>query len=212
MSNRPFRAHRRASRPRSLTAARVVLVLSIVGFASTPVGAGAQEAIDGRFELRPFVGAYVPTGEQRELLRRDVLVGAQASYRFIPQFAVTGTLAWSPTQAHGAPGDPTVDLYQYDVGAEGRARVWQRGTNWSFTPFAGLGVGGRTYRDRDGGIDVQSVFTGYGALGGALGFGRLGVRVEGRNYVSRAATRLGRGGGPDARNDVTLGAGLTIRF
>jgi hypothetical protein len=176
------------------------------------VGAGAQEAIAGRFELRPFIGAYVPVGEQRELLRRDVLVGAQASYRFIPQFAVTGTLVWSPTQAHGASGDPTVDLYQYDVGAEGRARVWQRGTNLSFTPFAGLGVGGRTFRDRDGGIEAQSVFTGYGALGGELSVGRLGVRVEGRNYVSRAATRLERGGGSGTRSDVTLGAGLTIRF
>jgi hypothetical protein len=61
MSNRPFRAHRRASRPRPLTAARVVLGLSIVGFASTSAVAGAQEAIAGRFELRPFVGAYVPT-------------------------------------------------------------------------------------------------------------------------------------------------------
>jgi hypothetical protein len=123
-----------------------------------------------------------------------VLVGAQASYRFIPQFAVTGTLAWSPTQAHGAPGDPTVDLYQYDVGAEGRARVWQRGTNWSFTPFAGLGVGGRTYRDRDGGIDAQSVFTGYGALGGELGFGRLGVGWKVAT-TSRAPRRDSSAGG-----------------
>jgi hypothetical protein len=55
------------------------------------------------------------------------------------------------------------------------------------------------------------VFTAYGALGGELGFGRLGVRVEGRNYVSRAATRLERGGS-GARSDVMLGAGLTIRF
>jgi hypothetical protein len=50
-----------------------------------------------------------------------------------------------------------------------------------------------------------------GALGGEVGFGRLGLRVEGRDYVSRFEPLIGDGD-TKTRNDVTLAAGLTVRF
>jgi hypothetical protein len=204
--------------------ARLALGLSAVGHVGVTAVAHAQVAgtqatdapddrppLGGRFELRPFTGAYLPTGKQRDFVRAAFLTGAQASYRLVPQLAVTGTFAWSPTKDHAARRDATLDLFQYDVGIEGRAAGWRGGASWTFTPFAGLGVGGRTFHYRDRDVDAQSEFAGYGALGGELGFGRLGVRLEGRDYLSRVAREVGRGGS-DTRNDVTLAAALTIRF
>ena len=68
--------------------------VAIFAFASavTATVAGAQNVVGTRgFEVRPYAGAYIPTGDQRDLLEDAVLVGAQASYRILPQFTITGT-------------------------------------------------------------------------------------------------------------------------
>jgi hypothetical protein len=196
-------------------------VLTALGLGGLLVGAasaGAQDQIlatrgtNAAFELRPYVGAYVPTGDQRDLLKDAVLVGAQASWRVIPQLAVTGTFGWAPNKDRVTAGDQTLDLYQYDLGAEARAPSWYNSGSWDFTPFVGLGVGGRTYNYRDlDNVDAKTNVAGYGALGGEVGFGRLGLRLEGRDYVSRFEPLTGNGDAT-TRNDVTLAAGLTVRF
>lgn len=164
------------------------------------------------FEIRPYVGAYLPTGDQREIFKDAILVGAQASYRINPQVAITGTLGWSPTEDRLTAGSETVDLLQYDIGAELRAPAWLRGESWDFTPFFGLGAGGRTYDYRDlDNVDAKTNVAGYGALGGEFGFGQFGLRIEGRDYVSRFEPLTGNGE-TKTRNDVALAAGLTIRF
>jgi hypothetical protein len=178
--------------------------------------AGAQDVGSLRprgFELRPYVGAFIPTGDQRDLLEDAVLVGAQASYSFIPQLALTGTFGWSPSKDRITAGDQTLDVYQYDLGLEGRAPAWYTSStgSWSFTPFAGLGIGGRTYDYRDLDVDSKTNVAGYGALGGELGFGRIGARLEARDYVSRFEPLTGNGDAK-TRNDVTLAAGLTLKF
>jgi hypothetical protein len=205
----------RAFRTRSWASARTAVAgLVAIGFCASSGAAGAQEAGPSRrggLELRPFVGAYLPTGNQRDLLRDAFHVGAQASYRVIPQLAITGTFAWSPSKDRVTRGDQSIDIFHYDVGVEGRAASWLRGTTWDFTPFVGLGVGGRTYDYRDLDVDAVSKFAGYGALGGEFGFGRVGVRVEGRDYLSRFSPLTGRGAS-DTRNEITAATGLTVRF
>src|SRR5262245_39088506 len=61
---------------------------SLIAFA---LRANAQSApapkTSAAFEIRPYVGAYLPTGDQRDLLKDAVLVGGQASYRLIPQLS-----------------------------------------------------------------------------------------------------------------------------
>jgi hypothetical protein len=201
------------------TIRRAILVgFGLAGLLVATASAGAQDQVlttrgsSGAFELRPYVGAYVPTGDQRDLLEDAVLVGAQASYRARPWLAVTGTFGWAPSKDRITAGDQTLDLFQYDVGAEARAPSWFRRSAWDFTPFVGLGVGGRTYSYRDlDQIDSQTNIAGYGALGGELGFGRLGLRLEARDYVSRFEPLVGNGDA-ETRNDVTLAAGLTVRF
>ncbi len=189
-------------------------VLAATVFALSGVvasAARAQDIVGSRgFEFRPYAGAYIPTGDQRDLLEDAVLVGAQASYRILPQLAITGTLGWSPSKDRISVGNEKIDLYQYDIGAELRAPSWFTSGAWDFTPFAGLGVGGRTYDYRDLDVDAKSNVAGFGVLGGELGFGRAGLRVEARDYVSRF--KPFDGGDSKTRNDVTVAAGLTLRF
>jgi outer membrane protein with beta-barrel domain len=195
---------------RARLAAAALFVLS--GALGT-TSANAQEPVTLRsngFELRPFAGAYIPTGDQRDLLKDAVIVGGQASYRILPQLAVTGTLGWSPSKDRITPGDQKIDLWQYDVGAELRAPAWFTSGALDFTPFVGLGAGARTYNYRDLDVDSKTNFAGYGMLGGELGFGRIGWRVEARDYVSQFKPFTG--GDSKTRNDVTVATGLTLKF
>jgi hypothetical protein len=191
--------------------ARLVAAAILALSSAVTTNAAAQDVVGSRgFELRPYAGAYIPTGAQRDLLKDAVIVGAQASYRVTPQFAVTGTVGWSPSKDRITIGDETLDLYQYDIGGELRAPSWFTSGAWDFTPFAGLGVGGRTYDYRDLDVDAKTNVAGYGVLGGELGFGRTGIRVEARDYVSRF--KPFDGGDAKTRNDVTVAAGLTLKF
>jgi len=159
----------------SNNSARVVAA-ALFAFSAFATKAAAQDAVayhSNGFELRPYVGAYIPTGDQRDFLQDAVLVGGQASYRLNPNFALTGTLGWSPSKDQITAGDQNIDLWQYDLGAELRAPSWYQSGAFDFTPYFGLGAGARTYNYRDLDVNAKTNFAGYGALGGELGFGKF---------------------------------------
>lgn len=191
---------------RLVSFALVVLVALVVFsgkvFAQSSVHAGTRGAI------RPIVGAYVPTGDQRDFLKDAVLAGVQGSLNFGPNFAVTGSFGWSPSKDKITPGDQKIDAYQYDLGLEVRTPDSYLG---AITPFVGAGIGGRTYNYRDLNVDAKTNFDGYGALGVDVGTGRVGVRIEARDYISRFQPLTG-GGDSKTRNDIGVFAGLGVRF
>ena len=165
-------------------------------------------SVGSRGAIRPLVGAYIPTGDQRDFLKDAVLLGAQASLAINPSFAVTGSFGWAPSKDKTTAGDQTLDQFQYDLGVEARSAEL---TSLSVAPFIGAGVGGRTYSYRDLDVASKTNFDGYGALGFDVGVGRVSLRVEGRDYVSRFQPLTG-GGDTKTRNDVTLAAGLGVHF
>jgi hypothetical protein len=188
---------------RALSGAALLTVITSVN--------AAQAQVPGAFEIRPFVGAFIPTGDQRDFLKDAVLVGGQASWRVIPAFALTGTFAWSPSKDRITTGNQTLDIYQYDVGAELRTPSGYDLGVAELTPFVGLGLGGRTYNYRDLDVGSKTNFDGYGALGGDIGFGPIALRIEARDYVSQFKPLIGSGS-TKTRNDIGLAAGIAYRF
>src|SRR5206468_3241695 len=111
---------------RRLALAVVVALGTFAAPVAAQSGGGSQQA----FAIRPFVGGYVPTGQQRDFLKGSVFAGGQASWQVIPEFALVGTFGWSPSNDKITSGQPKLDLYQYDLGAE----LSQPGM-WGFSPF-----------------------------------------------------------------------------
>jgi len=184
----------------------LILVLTLLVAAAKLVAQDVSGAPRGA--IRPFVGAYVPTGDQRDFLKDAVLVGAQASWNATDIVALTGSFGWAPSKDKISAGDQTIDAFQYDLGLELHAPFASlAGT----TPFIGVGAGGRTYSYRDLNVDSKANFDGYGAVGLDASAGRLGLRVEARDYVSRFQPLTGSGS-TKTRNDLALFAGVGVRF
>jgi hypothetical protein len=205
---------------RALTLAGAAAVAAAV----TPDAARAQQAASlGRgLELRPFVGAFVPTGDQRDLLKDAVLTGAQIAYRLNPSVSIVGTAAWSPSTdkttwgPNNAPrSHEDVDLYQYDLGVEGHLPKAYGTAAVAVSPFATLGAGGRTYHYRDvRNLDAETHVVGFAGIGTDIGpqSGRWAVRLEARDYVGAFKGLRGELAERKARNDVVLAAGLTLNL
>jgi hypothetical protein len=184
----------------------LVVLVALVAFSGKLLAQGGSSGSRGA--IRPVLGAYVPTGDQREFLKDAVLAGAQASLNVGSNFAVTGSFGWAPSKDKITTGDQKIDAYQYDVGLEVRTPDTYFG---GVTPFVGAGVGGRTYSYRDLNIDSKTNLDGYGAVGVGVGVHRVGVRIEARDYVSRFQPLSG-GGDAKTRNDIGVFAGLGVRF
>src|SRR5690349_5127312 len=94
----------------------VAILVGAMAIATTaPAAAHAQNYNPAmRFEIRPYAGAYIPTGDQRDFLKDAVLAGAQLSWLPLRRLALTGTFGWSPSKDRLTPGDQSLDVYQFD--------------------------------------------------------------------------------------------------
>ena len=134
-----------------------VVVAAVAALAATT--ARAEEPAR-RFSIAPLVGAYVPTGDHRDILEDSVLAGLTLSYDVHPNVAVVGAFSWAPTKTRGVLGEQDLDLLQYDLGVQGQLPVLLA-PGWTVKPFVGVGVGGRTYEYRNVGTSGQTVLAGY---------------------------------------------------
>jgi hypothetical protein len=190
---------------------------------SVALKAEAQNTTLYQGEFRPYVGALIPTGDLGDQLKAAVLVGGQVGWHFHPNVALTGTFGWAPssdkTTANRASTlytgrEENVDVFQYDLAVEGRMNAMTSGS-WTTTPYVSIGGGGRTYSYRDvDAVDSQTNFLGLGALG--VDFAPMssqwGIRLEARDNLSAFKGLRGELSSSEARNDVQITAGLTIRF
>ena len=152
-------------------------------------------------------GTVVPTGVQGDAIKRGKLTAAQLAWVVRPALALTGTVGWARSRDIATVGDPKLDVFTYDLGAEVRAARWTARDAITFSPFAGVGAGGRSYNYRSLNVDATHNVAAYGSAGGELGIGRVRLRVEARDYLT-GFKPLQAQGAARTGNDVVVMAGL----
>lgn len=187
-----------------------VIAAAIGGTIAANLSAQAAEtaqprAKQARWELLVPSGALVPTGEQRDAIKTANLSAVQISYVPKPALAITSMFSWARSHDVATAGDPKLDVFTYDVGAELRAPSSKKG----FTAFAGAGLGGRSYNYRKLDVDATHNVSAYASAGGELGIRRVRVRIEARDYVSGFKPLSGEGAARTG-NDIVVMAGLRL--
>jgi hypothetical protein len=186
-----------------------VLIASLIAVtAASAVRADDVTTVSNPGLIRPFVGAYIPTGKQSDVLKSSVLTGLQLGYQLPSPLRIVGAIGWTPSEAKDFSNVRT-NILQYDVGAEVGPRAVSEDV-WRFGPFAGLGLGARTYKFHDASASDQTDFAGYGSVGGEAMKDHFGARVELRDYLSQFKD-IG-GSGTSTRNDMMLTGALTFHL
>lgn len=176
------------------------------------VGAAALSAQTSKIrpEIRPFGGAIIPTGDQRDLFLDAPMTGVSAALELHPSLHVLTTFMWVPAQNKYPVAQDNVNIYQYTLGAE-LGFVKPLGGRWELRPFAGLGVGGRTYAFQGLGLTDRTNFVGYGAVGTEFQIARTALRLEARDNVFGYRSPVS-GVGSKTRNDIGLSLGIAYHL
>jgi len=159
-------------------------------------------------EIRPFIGANLPTGEQRNLFTDAALLGAQIALELKPTLHVVGTFGWTASQTSYAIADDDVNMLTYDLGLEFNL-VKPLGGNWELKPFMALGAGARTYSYND--LPDQTCGSAY--LGGGTEFQLVpwAFRLEAR-YNAFCYQSPYEADASETRYDLGLTFGLAYHF
>ena len=134
---------------------------------------------------------------------RRVALRIRAAQQGIRQLPVLGRVDIATT------GDPKLDVFTYDVGAEVRSNRWNSDQTVTLRPFAGIGAGARSYNYRSLDVDATHNVAAYASMGGDVGYRRVRVRIEARDYVTGYKPLVGTGAA-DTRNDVVVMAGFRL--
>lgn len=196
---------RRAMRVATIAASAVAL------FASPMQSVGAQTLAppSSKWEFRATSGALVGTGAQRSTVKDAQLSAAQISWLVRPSLAITGTFGWARSRDLSLVDSPKLDVFTSDLGIEARTSEWFANHAVTLSPFAGVGVGARSYNYRKLDVDATNNVAAYGSVGGEIGVGRVGLRIEARDYATGFKPLMGAGESA-TRNDVVIMAG--VRF
>lgn len=189
--------------------------LALAALVAVASGARAQSRFVPRSgpEVRPLVGAFVPTGKQADNFESNVLVGGQLAFEMSNYVHLVGEFSWVPSrEKFNVLQRHTADIYQYDAGIE--FNLLQRlNDEWYFRPFVGIGGGGRTYA-YNWDVTNRTNGLGYGTVGLEFQRGIYALRFEARDNVSRFETPS-TGSAPGARmtvNDLHFAVGLAYHI
>lgn len=164
-------------------------------------------------EIRPLVGAFVPTGSQADNFKTAVLAGGQLAFEMSDYFHIVGEFSWAPSkEKFNVLATHTADIYQYDAGVEFNL-LQHVNDEWYFRPFAGLGGGARTY-SYNWNVPNKTQGLGYATLGTEFQRGIYAIRFEARDNMSRFEIPA-TGATPGKRmtvNDLHFSVGLAYHF
>ena len=194
---------------RHRAAGAAIAIAALLASPAAPASAQGAADVRPRWELVVPTGTLIPTGSQRSSIQRGGMNAAQLFYVPRPSLAFIATLGWARSRDVSSIDEPKLDVFSVDLGAEKRGPRWFVDHRVSFTAFAGVGGGVRSYNYRSLHVDATHNLSAYGSVGGELGTWRIRVRLEARDYLS--GFRPLNGEGPtEARNDVVLMAGLRL--
>ena len=185
---------------------RIFLVAMLV--LAAVVTLAAQSTVITKPELRPFIGANLPAGEQRDLFPDAAMLGLQLAVEVKPTFHIVGTFAWTATQTSLDVGNDEVDVFMYDLGFEFNT-VKPLGGDWELKPFLEFGAGARSYVY---GGDVPDRICSAGYLGGGTEFQLVpwALRLEARyNVFCYQAPYAAQS---ETRYDLGLAFGMAYHF
>lgn len=190
---------------------RSIHTYAIAGLISlSAIHADAQSTAPvARWEFLASSGALVPTGAQRNAVKDAALSIAQLSYVTPRKIAITGSAGWARSRDLATANRQRLSVFTYDIGAEWRGTTWRPESRLGAMPFAGMGVGGRSYDHRGIKADASHGVAGYAAGGVELGAQRLRLRFEARDYMS-GFRPVGSAKNSELRNDLMLLAGLQL--
>ena len=159
------------------------------------------------WEFCVSAGWFIPTGAERASLKGADLTAVVVSYVPRPSFAITGTFEWARSHDLAVAGEPKLDIFICDVGAEARGTQMPLGGAWKVAPFVGIGGGARSTNIPKLPTDPTTSLAAYGSAGGEFAIHRVRLRLEVRDYVSTFKAIAG-GGKATTRNDVVIMLGL----
>ncbi len=186
-----------------------IRVLAAVGLVAGATALPAQSPLL-KPEIRPFAGASIPTGPQRDLFDDAFLAGVQVAVELKPTLHVVGTFGWTPSRNTFTPAQNDVNIFQYNAGVE-LGFVKQLSRTLELRPFIGAGAGGRSYNYQSTALADRSCFAAYGALGTEFQVGRAALRLEARDNVFCYKFPVA-GPGSETRNDLAFQLGLAYHF
>lgn len=144
----------------------------------------ADDGAPRPMQVSPLLGALVPTGHGRALFDDAVLMGLTVSYDVHRHVALVGAFGWAQSEGHGfGARTATLDVVQYDLGAQAQLPI-DLGGGQALKPFVGAGIGGRTYRFREPGVERETDLVGYWATGVTLECRGFVLGATARNYLS----------------------------
>jgi hypothetical protein len=178
----------------------------VTAAASVPAQRASRDT-GQRIAAHTLLGVRMPTGRERDVFGPAFLIGGQVAVRMGRYAAAMMSVSAAQGDDRTHLGDNALTTVQYDVGVERRGCPFC-GSLPAVKPFAGVGVGGRTYRhDRDSRPATTSA-TVYVAAGAELRKGRAGFRAELRDYL----VGVRQEGRRTVWNDINLQAGLAYHF
>jgi hypothetical protein len=185
-------------------------ILALALSAATSVQAQEATRSSWRPELRPFIGASIPTGAQRDAINSDILFGLQAAAELRPTFHAVGSFGFTAAETKHPTPNRDVAVLQYDVGVE-FSRVAPLTPDWQFRPFLGLGGGARTYLYAADALKDRTCGLAYGTVGTEFQIGRSALRAELRDNVFCYRAPI-VGVKSRTRNDLGLAFGFAYHF
>ena len=172
--------------------------------------ADAQASTPRRLQFWTTVAAFVPTGANSHVLKNGSAFGSSVSFALTPTVSLTGSFLKASSKEESIAADG-IDVYQYDIGAEAGTVVIGN-ASWRLRSFLGAGIGGRSYNYQDLDIAAQHNLSSYAAVGTQLQVGRLGWRIQARDYVSGFKGLSGELGSSATRNDLMFSSGFSVAF